>query len=87
MDVQCSMSRPSATRKVSMDSKSTWFPLGVKARGSSPCVPCNVYRHRQSRGGDRQANAALHHIVKNRMTHDPRTRAYRDTHLAKGWTK
>ena len=27
-------------------------------------------RHRLSRGGDRQANAALHHIVKNRMTND-----------------
>lgn len=44
-------------------------------------------RHRLSRGGDRQANTALHHIVKNRMTHDPRTRAYRDDHLAKNWTK
>jgi len=44
-------------------------------------------RHRLSRGGDRHANAALHHIVKNRMTHDPATRAYRDTHLDKGWTK
>jgi transposase len=44
-------------------------------------------RHRLSRGGDRQANNALHHIVKNRMTTDQRTRAYRDTHLAKGWTK
>jgi transposase len=43
-------------------------------------------RHRLSRGGDRQANAALHHIVKNRMTNDPRTRAYRQQHLAKGWT-
>jgi transposase len=43
-------------------------------------------RHRLSRGGDRHANAALHHIVKNRMTHDRPTRAYRDTHLAKGWT-
>ncbi len=44
-------------------------------------------RHRLSRGGDRQANAALHHIVKNRMTNDPRTRDYRDAHLAKGWTQ
>ena len=44
-------------------------------------------RHRLSRGGDRQANAALHHIVKNRMTNDVRTRAYRDAHLSKGWTK
>lgn len=43
-------------------------------------------RHRLSRGGDRHANAALHHIVKNRMTNDERTRTYRDTHLAKGWS-
>lgn len=28
-------------------------------------------RHRLSRGGDRQANAAQHHIVKNRMTNHP----------------
>ena len=44
-------------------------------------------RHRLSRGGDRHANSALHHIVKNRMTNDERTRAYRDTHLEKGWTQ
>lgn len=43
-------------------------------------------RHRLSRGGDRQANAALHHIVNVRMSSDPRTRAYRDSHVAKGWT-
>jgi transposase len=43
-------------------------------------------RHRLSRGGDRHANAALHHIVKNRMTNDDRTRRYRDAHLARGWT-
>lgn len=43
-------------------------------------------RHRLSRGGDRQANAALHHIVKVRLSTDERTRAYRDAHLAKGWT-
>ena len=43
-------------------------------------------RHRLSRGGDRQANAALHHIVKARMSYDPATRAYRDANLAKGWT-
>ena len=43
-------------------------------------------RHRLCRGGDRQANAALHHIVKVRMSFDPATRAYRDAHLAKGWT-
>lgn len=43
-------------------------------------------RHRLSRGGDRQANAALHQIATNRMAHDARTRAYRDAHLAKNWT-
>jgi transposase len=44
-------------------------------------------RHRLSRGGDRAANCALHQIVTVRMTTDPRTKAYRDNHLAKGWTK
>ena len=43
-------------------------------------------RHRLCRGGDRQANAALHHIVKVRLSHDPASRNYRDAHLAKGWT-
>lgn len=43
-------------------------------------------RHRLSRGGDRQANAALHHIVKVRLSHDPTTQAYREAHLVKGWT-
>lgn len=43
-------------------------------------------RHRLSRGGDRQANAALHHIVKVRLSHDPATQAYREAHLVKGWT-
>lgn len=43
-------------------------------------------RHRLSRGGDRQANAALHHMVKVRMSYDPTTIAYRDARLAKGWT-
>ena len=44
-------------------------------------------RYRLSRGGDRAANAALHHIVKVRMTYDPTTPAYRDTRLERGWTK
>jgi transposase len=33
-------------------------------------------RHRLNRGGDRQANCALHMIAINRLSHDPRTRAY-----------
>ena len=43
-------------------------------------------RYRLSRGGDRAANAALHHIVKVRMRCDPTTRAYRDTRTNRGWT-
>jgi len=43
-------------------------------------------RHRLSRGGDRLANAALHHVVKVRLSYDPATRAYRDTRREKGWT-
>jgi len=56
--------------------------------GSAP-IPVSsgrTDRHRLSRGGDRAANAALYHIVNVRMSYDPATRAYRDTHLAKGWT-
>ena len=43
-------------------------------------------RHRLCRSGDQQANAALNHIVKVRMSFDPATQAYRDARLAKGWT-
>ncbi|CCH70968.1 hypothetical protein BN10_720047 [Phycicoccus elongatus Lp2] len=34
---------------------------------SIPASSGRTDRHRLSRGGDRQANAALHHVVKNRM--------------------
>ena len=51
-----------------------------------PVSSGRTHRHRLSRGGDRQANAALHHIVKVRMSYDPTTRAYRDAHRANGWT-
>ena len=37
-----------------------------------------THRHRLSRGGDRQANRALHLIACNRLGHHPDTRAYRD---------
>ena len=44
-------------------------------------------RHRLSRGGNRQANAALHRIVIVRMHHDERTRAYVAKRLAEGLSK
>ena len=52
-----------------------------------PVSSARTDRHRLSRGGDRAANSARHLIVTNRMTNDPRTRAYRDAHLDRGWTK
>ncbi len=44
-------------------------------------------RHRLNRGGDRQANSALWHIVITRMVCDPDTRAYIDRRLKDGKTK
>ncbi|MEX5638043.1 transposase [Parafrankia sp. FMc2] len=45
-----------------------------------------THRHRLNRGGDRQANAALHRIVITRLRCDPRTRAYQQRRLAEGKT-
>lgn len=56
--------------------------------GTSP-IPVSsgkTQRHRLSRGGDRQANWALHQVIKVRMSHEQRTRDYRDRHLNAGWT-
>lgn len=44
-------------------------------------------RHRLSRGGDRQANAALYVVVITRMRNDPRTQTYVTRRLAEGKTK
>ena len=40
--------------------------------------PGKTIRHRLNRGGDRQANRALHVIAISRLCHCPRTRVYRD---------
>lgn len=44
-------------------------------------------RHRLNRGGDRQANCALHTIVLSRLRWDPRTRHYLDRRIADGKTR
>jgi transposase len=44
-------------------------------------------RHRLNRGGDRQANSALWHIVITRMVYDPRTIAYMERRMKEGRTK
>ena len=41
-----------------------------------PASSGKTIRYRLNRGGDRQANAALHRIALVRMSYEPRTRAY-----------
>lgn len=57
--------------------------------GASP-IPASsgkTNRHRLNRGGDRQANSALHRIILVRMHYDPRTRDYVERRTAEGKTK
>jgi transposase len=51
-----------------------------------PASSGKVTRHRLNRGGDRQANAALHRIVLVRMRHHSATRAYLARRRAEGRT-
>lgn len=44
-------------------------------------------RHRLNRGGDRQANRAIHEIARARMTFDGRTKAYIARKTSEGMTK
>lgn len=52
-----------------------------------PASSGRTTRHRLNRGGDRQANAALHRIVLCRLRWDPRTHAFVKQHTAKGRSK
>ncbi|MEO3788558.1 IS110 family transposase [Actinocorallia sp. B10E7] len=49
-----------------------------------PASSGKTRRHRLNRGGDRQANRALHTIALSRMSHCPRTRAYVARRTAQG---
>jgi transposase len=51
-----------------------------------PASSGKTVRHRLNRGGDRQANAALHRVVVVRMSHHPATRAYVEHRRAQGRT-
>jgi transposase len=52
-----------------------------------PASSGQTRRHRLSRGGDRQANNALHMIVITRLGHDQRTRDYAARRTAEGLSK
>ena len=51
-----------------------------------PASSGKTIRHRLNRGGNRQANSALYHIVITRMRHDPATRRYVARRLTEGKT-
>ena len=51
-----------------------------------PASSGKTRRYRLNRGGNRQANSALYHIVITRMRHDQRTRDYVARRLAEGKT-
>lgn len=52
-----------------------------------PASSGKTNRHRLNRGGDRQANSAIHTIALVRMSMDPRTKAYIAKKTAEGKTK
>lgn len=57
--------------------------------GTSPLPASSgrTHRHRLNRGGDRQANKALHQIALVRMRHDPQTREYVHKRTQQGLSK
>ena len=52
-----------------------------------PASSGQTVRHRLDRGGDRQANNAIHTVALNRSVHDKRTRAYLERRTSEGKTK
>ena len=52
-----------------------------------PASSGKTVRYRLNRGGDRQANRAIHTIALSRSLHDQRTRAYLDRRIREGKTK
>lgn len=52
-----------------------------------PASSGRTLRRRLNRGGDRQANAALHRIVLCRLRWDPRTQAFANRHTTQGKSK
>ncbi len=61
----------------------------ARCNGTAPLPASSgkTVRHRLSRGGDRQANNAIHTIALSRSLHHPETRAYLDRRISEGKTK
>jgi hypothetical protein len=61
----------------------------ARCNGTAP-IPASsgkTIRHCLNRGGDRQANNAIHTIALSRSIHHPETRAYLDRRISEGKTK
>jgi transposase len=61
----------------------------ARCNGTAP-IPASSGKtvlHRLNRGGDRQANNAIHTIALSRSIHHPETRAYLDRRITEGKTK
>lgn len=52
-----------------------------------PASSGKTHRHRLNRGGDRQANAAIHHVALTRLRSDPRTKEYAAKRTAEGLSR
>lgn len=52
-----------------------------------PASSGKTRRHRLNRGGDRQANAAVHRVVITRLRHDERTKAYMTRRTSEGLSR
>jgi transposase len=61
----------------------------ARCNGTAPLPASSgqTHRHRLSRGGDRQANSAIHTIALSRSIHDPETRTYLERRIQEGKTK
>jgi len=61
----------------------------ARCNGTAPLPASSgkTVRHRLNRGGDRQANNAIHTIALIRAKHHPETRAYLDRRISEGKTK
>src|SRR4029450_9600157 len=59
----------------------------LSAAAPLPAPSGKTQRHRLNRGGDRQANSALHLIVITRMRVDQRTKDYVARRIAQGHSK
>ncbi len=61
----------------------------ARCNGTAPLPASSgqTIRHRLNRGGDRQANNAIHTIAIIRAKHQPETRAYLERRISEGKTK